>query len=142
MSSKLPGRVVREVLRRQLEPLGELPGVRGAILFSPDGFEIASYAMDPEASARLSAIGSSLAALGSAISAEAGLEDFDRTLIEGKAGTVMISRVKGDAGLVLAVIAGKDAVLGRLLWASNHCCEEAEKVLRVDAERGLGQPVS
>lgn len=137
---KAPGRVVREVLRRLLEPLGELAEVRGAVLFTPDGFEAASFSIDEEASARLAAIGSSLAALGSAISAEAGLRNFDRSLIEGEDGVVMITRVNGDAGLSLAVIAGKNAVLGRLLWASNRCCAEVDKALRSDSTQATRQP--
>lgn len=140
MSQKLPGRVAREVLRRHLEPLGELAGVRGAVLFSADGFEIASFSIDDEASARLAAIGSSLAALGRAISVEAGLSNFDRTLIEGQDGTVMITRVEGAAGLSLAVIAGKNAVLGRLLWASKRCCSEVENVLHAESSQATRQP--
>ncbi|HET9048900.1 MAG TPA: roadblock/LC7 domain-containing protein [Chiayiivirga sp.] len=140
MSARMPGRVEREVLRRHLEALGELRGVRGAVLFSPDGFEVASYSVDKEASMRLAAIGSSLAALGSAIASEAGLDSFDRTLIEGHGGTVMITRVDGEAGLALAVIANPDVVLGRLLWGSKHCCDEIQKTLQNETVQSSRQP--
>jgi predicted regulator of Ras-like GTPase activity (Roadblock/LC7/MglB family) len=71
---------------------------------------------------RIGAIGSSLAALGTAISAEAGLREFDRTTIESQDGIVIIMRVDGTAAMSLAVVAGKTAVLGQLLWATKQCC--------------------
>lgn len=128
MTSNRPGRVSRELLKRVLEPLGALPGVKCAVLFSPDGFEIASHAADAAASARLAAIGSSLSALGSAISAEAGLSEFDRTMIESRDGTVIITRVEA-ASMSLVVVAGKATVLGQLLWATKDCCQSVAKVL-------------
>lgn len=129
MSNNRPGRVSRELLKRVLETLGELSGVQCAVLFSPDGFEIASHAADTAASARLAAIGSSLSALGSAISAEAGLGEFERTMIESREGTVIIMRVGGAGALSLVVVAGRNVVLGQLLWATQQCCQAAAKVL-------------
>jgi len=142
MSTRLPGRVAREVLRRHLEELSQTAGTRGVVLYSPDGFEVASCAIDAEASARLAAIGSSLAALGTAISAEAGLRECDRTLVEGQDGTVMIMRVEGTSGLSLALIATQDAVLGRLLWASKKCCHEVANVLKNESAQASRQPAA
>lgn len=121
MSAQRPGRAARDQLRKQLEILGQVPGVQSAVLFSADGFEIAAHAADANAAARLAAIGSSLAALGSAIAAEAGLRDFERTTIESADGTVIILRAGGANALSLAVVAARNAVLGQLLWASQQC---------------------
>ena len=122
-------RVPTELVKKLLDILGGVAGVQSAVLFSSDGFEIASHAVDANASARLAAIGSSLAALGSAISAEAGLHDFNRTTIESQDGIVIIMRVDEGNTMSLVVVAGKKAVLGQLLWATQHCCQAIGKVL-------------
>ena len=131
MSRNKPGATVKEMARRVLETLREVRGVQSAVLFSADGFEIAAYAADAAASARLAAIGSSLAALGAAISAEAGLRDFERATIEGHSGTVMIRRIGAHANssMSLAIVAGRNVVLGQLMWATQHCCNAIEKVV-------------
>ncbi len=129
MSASKPGRVSRELARKLLETLGEIVGVRSVVLFTADGFEIASHAADAAASARLAAIGSSLSALGTAISAEAGLKDFDRSTIESSDGTVVIMHVGSGKDMSVAVVAGKEAVLGQLLWATKRCCQALQKVM-------------
>ena len=131
MSRTQPGATAKQMARRVLETLREVRGVQSAVLFSADGFEIASYCADAAASSRLAAIGSSLAALGAAISEEAGLHDFQRATIEGDAGTVMIRRVgaQGASSMSLAIVAGRNVVLGQLLWATQHCCKAIEKVV-------------
>jgi predicted regulator of Ras-like GTPase activity (Roadblock/LC7/MglB family) len=120
---------LREAARRHLQALGEVAGVRSAVLFSADGFEIASHATDTALASRLAAIGSSLAALGGAISAEAGLRDFERSTIESADGTVTIMRLRGSPPMSLAVIADRKATLGRLLWATRHCCDALTQFL-------------
>lgn len=129
MSRHRPGRVPRELARKVLETYRDVTGVQCAVLFSADGFEIASHAADAAASARLAAIGSSLAALGTAISAEAGLHEFERTTIESRNGTVTIMRVGDGGAMSLAVVANKNAVLGQLLWATQRCCQALAKVV-------------
>lgn len=117
-------RVPAEVATRLLQVYRDIAGVQSAVLFSADGFELASYSADEAAAARLAAIGSSLAALGGAISAEAGLDDFTRATIESRRGTVTIMRAGNDGAMSLAVVAGRTAVLGQILWATQRCCEE------------------
>ncbi|MBA8886332.1 putative regulator of Ras-like GTPase activity (Roadblock/LC7/MglB family) [Dokdonella fugitiva] len=129
MSKVRPAKLSRELARKVLEGYGEVAGVQCAVLFSSDGFEIASHAADAAASARLAAIGSSLAALGTALAGEAGLGDFERTTIESNGGAVTIMRVGSSRSMSLAVVAGKDAVLGQLLWATQRCCQALAKLL-------------
>ena len=119
-----------EPVMKLLDALGGVGGVRSAVLFSSDGFEIAALSADANASARLAAIGSSLSALGSAISSEAGLSEFDRTTIESPDGTVIIMRVRADQALSLVVVAGKRVMLGQLLWATQNCCQAIGKLLQ------------
>ncbi len=122
-ASRPLGRLSRELARRELAILVDTAGATSAVLFSPDGFEIASQTSGSADAGRLAAIGSSLAALGSAISGEVGLSDFERTTIESRDGTVLIMRVQGSKTMSLAVVAGQSAVLGTLLWAVQRCCQ-------------------
>ncbi len=128
MSAARPPKVSRELARKVLESYREVAGVQGAVLFSSDGFEIASYATDATASARFAAIGSSLAALGGALSSEAGLGDFGRATVESAGGAVTIMRVGSGESMSLAVVANRNAVLGQLLWATQRCCQALAKV--------------
>jgi len=130
MTSHRMSRVSREVARKQLELLGQVGGLRSAILFTSDGFEVAAHAADADASARLAAIGSSLAALGSAIAGEAGLSDFERTIIESRDGTVIIQRVGTARMMSLAAIADRHAVLGKLLWGVQQTAEALATLLQ------------
>jgi len=129
MSPQRVRRASRELARQPLETLGSVTGVQSAVLFSADGFEIAAHAADSAAARRLAAIGSSLAALGSAISAEAGLHEFERSTIESKDGSVTIMRVEGEQAMSLAVVAGRNALLGQLLWATRQCCQELARLI-------------
>ena len=129
MSKHHLGRVSRELMKKPVSALGEVAGVQCVVLFSSDGFEIVSHAANAAASARLAAIGSSLSALGSAISAEAGMREFDRTTIESQDGTVIIMRINSAAAMSLAVVGGKNAVLGQLLWATKQCCQALGNVV-------------
>lgn len=128
MSAAKLSRVSRELAKKLLETLGDISGVQNVVLFSADGFEIASHGADSATTARLAAIGSSLSALGSAISSEAGLRDFDRSTIESSDGTVIIMHVGDGTGMSLAVVSGKNAVLGQLLWATKRCCQALQKI--------------
>lgn len=129
MNTRRWGRPMRELADRHLETVMALAGVRSVVLFSADGFELASRSLDSEASVRLAAIGSSLAALGTAISGEAGLRDFERTTIEGADGTIVIMRIDGSDAMSIAVVASRGTTLGRLLWATQHCCRELGKAI-------------
>jgi predicted regulator of Ras-like GTPase activity (Roadblock/LC7/MglB family) len=129
MSKARPAKLSRELARKVLESFREVAGAQCAVLFSSDGFEIASYATDANASARFAAIGSSLAALGTALSTEAGLGEFGRVTIESEGGAVTIMRVGTGQSMSLAVVANRNAVLGQLLWTTQRCCQALAKLL-------------
>lgn len=129
MSQLRVRRATREIAKQHLETLGRVGGVQSAVLFSADGFEIASHATDATVAGRLAAVGSSLAALGSAISREAGLDDFERTTIESRTGTVTIMRIDSEPPMSVAVVANRTAVLGQLLWATRQCCQALARLM-------------
>lgn len=127
MSSSMTKRMFQELARKQLAALGGMNGVQSVVLFSDDGFQVASHAVSDDGAMRLAAIGSSLASLGTAISAEAGLDAVERTIVESAGGVVLIMRVDARPAMSLAIVADRSAVLGRLLWASKHCCQTLAK---------------
>jgi len=113
---------LRDAYGKVLGAYADVDGVRGAVLFSADGFELAAYGVDTNLRARLAAIASSLAALGIAITAEAGLHDFERAMFESRDGTILIVRVGADQAMSLVVVADKRISVGRALWTAQHCC--------------------
>lgn len=127
MNAKRAASPLRESFNKVLGAYADVEGVRGAVLFSDDGFELAAYGVDADLRARLAALGSSLAALGVAISAEAGLHDFERAIFESRDGTILIMRV-ADQAMSLVVVADKRISVGRALWTAQHCCAALTRI--------------
>jgi len=129
---------VTEALRRQLEQFGaDTPGVQLAVLGSADGFPVASYrgvgAAAVEAP-KVAAMTSSIAALGEAIARETGLEGPARIIIEADTGTVVLIGINGIKPTVaLAVVAGKQAILGHLLWAARNASNAIVRLVSGDS---------
>jgi|GEM_PF-1396287 len=128
MSAQRAASPLRDSFNKVLGAYAEVDGVRGAVLFSADGFELAAYGVDADLRARLAAIASSLAALGVAITAEAGLHDFERAIFETGDGTILIMRVGTDQSMSLVVVADKRISVGRALWTAQHCCTALNRV--------------
>lgn len=118
------GRVASGVAQKQLEALAQAaPGVVSAVLLSADGFEVASLQLGKDGAARLAAMGSALAAIGSAIAREAGIVDCRRLVVEADSGTIVVMNIaSARPPLSLAIVAGEGCVLGSLLWSAQNCC--------------------
>lgn len=129
MNTPVLGSRVRQLATEALQVFDQIAGAKSAVLFSADGFEIASWGTDATMVARLAAIGSSLAALGDAICTEAGLSGFSRSTIEGLSGTVTIMGIGSRQQMALAVVADTRATLGQLLWATQRCSSVLARVL-------------
>lgn len=128
MNAKRASSPVREAFNKVLGAYADVEGVRGAVLFSADGFELAAYGVDAGLRARLAAIASSLAALGVAITAEAGLTDFERAIFESRDGSILIVRAGADQAMSLVVVADKRISVGRALWTAQHCCAALNRI--------------
>ena len=108
----------------------QTPGVQAAVLMTADGFEVASFQAGKSVTAKLAAMGSSIQALASALSTEAGLTGMKSTLIETETGLAMIMAVPTvKPALTLAVIANKSAIVGHLLWSARNL------IIAIEAER-------
>ena len=107
------------------ELLGHLPQAHSVVLAQTDGFEIAKATRSAVPAARLAALASSMLALGEAALRELGLGGRGNVLIEGATGKLLLLDVPLPAQpLVLAVVAGHDAVTGSLLWATRQCVQQ------------------
>lgn len=126
------GRVAQTMAQKCLDAFGrDTPGLVSAVLLSADGFEVASLRLNEGGAARLAAMGSSLAAVGSAIAQEAGLAGCDRLLVESATGTVLVLNVPHTKpALCLAIVAEKTVVLGQLLWSANGCVAAVGRAFR------------
>lgn len=120
------------IAAEQLARFGrETPGIGLAVLSSSDGFEVASYRADSAVSARIAAMGSSLQALGEAITREAGLKGARKLVIESDDGCVLaIGVAESKPALTLVVVADKSASLGHLLWSAKICCTSVSRALK------------
>ena len=107
------------------------PGVTSAVLLSSDGFEVTSLETDKGKASRLAAMGSSLAAISSAIAKEAGISECSRLIVESEEGVVAVMKVPNSSPpLVLAVVANDASRLGQLLWGAKHCCAALSQELK------------
>jgi predicted regulator of Ras-like GTPase activity (Roadblock/LC7/MglB family) len=111
--------------REALEWLfGSVPALSGAVLLCTDGFEVASVSTCSLPVSRLSAIASSLMALGQASLHELGLAGGGTVLIEGIDGRLLLLEVPSPAQpMVLALTGGADSVPGSMLWAARECVQ-------------------
>lgn len=103
----------------------QLPTLRGAVLARTDGFAVASASQHDFSASRLSAMASSMLALGQATLGELALGDCGSVLVEGRQGKVLLIEVPHpDQPLVLALVGSDDTVTGALLWAARQCVQQ------------------
>lgn len=112
--------------KQTLEGLWEkVPTLGGAVLAQSDGFEIASVTRSEVPVSRLSALSSSMVALGQAALRELGLKGGGTVLIEGPHGKLLLLEVPHPAqAMVLALVGGDDVVTGTLLWTARDCVRQ------------------
>ena len=107
------------------------PGITSAVLLSSDGFEIATLENDKGKASRLAAMGSSLAAISSAIAKEAGISECSRMIGESEEGVVAVMKVPNSSPpLALAVVANDASKLGQLIWGAKNCCAALSESLK------------
>lgn len=102
--------------------LDQVPHIRGAVLCRSDGFEVTGATRGTVPVSRLSALSSSMVALGQASLREIGLAGGGTVLIEGGDGKLLLLEVPSPVQpLVLAVVGSGELVTGTLLWAARDC---------------------
>ena len=112
----------RESLQQLLQ---QVPALSGAVLARSDGFEVLSVTRGEIPASRLSAISSSMAALGRAALQEMGYKGGSSILIEGDDGKLLLLEVpQHERPMVLALVGSGDVVTGSLLWAARDCVRQ------------------
>lgn len=114
-----------------------VPDLKGAVLSRSDGFEVVSRTRSNLAVSRLSALASSLVALGQASMRELGMSGGS-VLVDGSDGKMLLLDVPVHGHpMVLAAVGGADAVTGTLLWAARDC---VRRILDINLEQGANKP--
>lgn len=110
------------------EVMDKVKGARAAVVSTEDGFEVASRIENTTEIARLSALASSMAALGAIVGEEGRLGACHKVIIEAAGGhIVMVQAHRSDVSLVLSVVAGQDAIIGQILYFSGQATRALEQ---------------
>lgn len=108
--------------------LAEVRSVKAVVISTGDGFEVAARVEDATKITRMSAMASSLSALGALAGEENGLGDCKNMIIESESGMLVILQVqRGADTFILSVIAGSDAVIGQILFFAK----QAVRILQI-----------
>ena len=110
--------IVRIVAQQQAELIvREIEGVQAVVVATIDGFEIASEIRTSLTAPRISALASSIAAIGEVVSSEAQLGSVRSVTIDTAAGVATIHTIRqGEDAFVLIVIADSRALLGQIAY--------------------------
>lgn len=102
------------------ELMQEIKGIKAVVVATEDGFEVAARVENTAQVARLSAMASSLAALGAMAGEESQLGVCHSLLMEAADGYITIVQVRrADVSLIVSVVTGRDAVIGQVLYFSK-----------------------
>lgn len=105
----------------------DIKGIKAVLVSTEDGFEVASLVENTAQVSRLSAMASSLAALGALAGEESRLGTCNSLVMEASDGFMAIFQVRrADVSLIMSVIAGRDAVVGQVLYFSKQAARNLE----------------
>lgn len=106
--------------------MADVPSIKAAVVATADGFEVTSAQTDGQlAASRLSALASSLLALGQAALRELAMNGSGSILIENEMGKIMLIDVRrNQIPVVLCVVADGGAITGKVLWAAKQCAAD------------------
>ena len=109
------------------ELMQEVKGIKAVVVATEDGFEVAARVENTAQVARLSAMASSLAALGAMAGEESRLGVCHSLVMEAAEGFIAIVQVRRpDVSLIVSVVAGRDAVVGQLLYFSKQAARSLQ----------------
>lgn len=98
----------------------EIKGIKAVVVATEDGFEVTARVENTAQVARLSAMASSLAALGAMAGEESRLGVCESLIMEAAEGFIAIIQVRrADVSLIVSVVTGRDAVVGQVLYFSK-----------------------
>lgn len=104
-------------------------GVKAVVISTEDGFEIAARVESTAQITRLSAMASSLAALGALAGEESHLGTCKNIIVESEAGILLILQIPTEQGiLIMSVVAGRDAVVGQVLYFAKQAARNFQAI--------------
>ncbi len=109
------------------ELMQEVKGIKAVVVATEDGFEVAARVENTAQVARLSAMASSLAALGAMAGEESRLGVCHSMVMEAAEGFIAIVQVRrADVSLIVSVVTGRDAVVGQVLYFSKKAAKSLQ----------------
>lgn len=109
--------------------MGQIKGAKAIVIATEDGFEVASHVENDAQVARLSAMASSLAALGVLAGEESGLGNCNSVIMEANGGYLAILQVRRhDISMIISVVTGRDAVAGQVVYFSKQAARALENI--------------
>lgn len=106
----------------------EVKGAKAAVVSTEDGFEVAARVQNTAEVARLSALASSMAALGAIAGEESRVGVCNNVLIGATEGHIlMLQARRNDVSLVLSIVAGREAIMGQILYFSRQASRALER---------------
>ena len=114
--------------RAVVELMQEVKGIKAVVIATEDGFEVAARVENTAQVARLSAMASSLAALGAMAGEESQLGVCHSLMMEATEGYITIVQVRrADVSLIVSVVTGRDAVVGQVLYFSKKAATSLQE---------------
>ena len=105
--------------------LDAVKGITSVVVATVDGFDVASCIQGGAEPSRIAAMASSIAAIGSVISQEAGLGHYSSVTINTEAGFVVVYAVPRDGvAMVVNVIANRDAIFAQVAYHAGRMVRE------------------
>ena len=102
------------------ELMQEVKGIKAVVISTEDGFEVAARVENTAQIARLSAMASSLAALGAMAGEESQLGVCNSLVMEAAEGHIAVLQVKRrEITLIVSVVTGREALVGQVLYFSK-----------------------
>lgn len=109
------------------ELMAQVKGIKAIVVATEDGFEVAARVQNTAQISRLSAMASSLAALGAMAGEESQLGVCQSLLMEADDGFIAIVQVRRpDVSLIFSVITGRDAVIGQVLYFVKRAAQSLQ----------------
>lgn len=131
MTERLPPLPPQLLERARLEANAiarEVAGVRGVVVATVDGFDVASVVLPPLNAERIAALASSMAAIGEVVSVETSSGRSSSVTVSGEAGFTVVHAIqRADVGLVLNVVANGSALLGQVLYRVSRAVRLLER---------------
>ena len=109
------------------ELMQDIKGIKAVVVSTEDGFEVAARVENTAQIARLSAMASSLAALGAMAGEESQLGVCESLVMQAAEGFIAIVQVRrADVSLIVSVVTGRDAVTGQVLYFSKKAAQSLQ----------------